>query len=139
MSQYNYIQTLGDEEFKRLTGVKSSTFEQMILLLVEAEKVQKIKSGKTHKLCIEDRLLLTLEYLREYRTYFHIASSYGVHETTAIRISKWVENVLVKSKEFALPGRKALLKSDMEYEVILIDAAESPCERPKKKLGRKNE
>ena len=139
MSQYNYIQTLGDEEFRRLTGVKRSTFEQMILLLVGAEKVQKIKSGKPHKLCIEDRLLLTLEYLREYRTYFHIASSYGVHETTAIRISKWVENVLVKSKEFALPGRKVLLKSDMEYEVILIDAAESPCERPKKKLGRKNE
>ena len=139
MSQYDYIKKLGDEEFRRLTGVKKNTFEQMILLLVEAEKVQKIKSGKPYKLCMEDRLLLTLEYLREYRTYFHIANSYGIHETTAIRVSKWVEDVLVKSKEFSLPGRKALLKSDMEYEVILIDAAESPCERPKKKLGRKNE
>jgi len=139
MTQYDHIKTLGDEEFRRLTGVKKGTFERMILLLLEAEKVQKIKSGKPHKLCIEDRLLLTLEYLREYRTYFHIASSYGVHETTAIRISKWIENILVKSKEFSLPGRKALLKSDMEYEVILIDAAESPCERPKKKLERKNE
>ena len=139
MSQYDYIRTLGEEEFRRLTGVRRSTFEQMLLLLVEAEKVQKIKSGKPYKLCMEDRLLLTLEYLREYRTYFHIASSYGIHETTAIRISKWVENVLVKSKEFSLPGRKALLKSDMEYEVILIDAAESPCERPKKKLSIKSE
>ncbi len=81
---------------------------------------------------MEDRLLLTLEYLREYRTYFHIASSYGIHETTAICISRWVENVLVRSKAFSLPGRKALLKSDMEYEVILVDATESPCERPKK-------
>lgn len=133
MSQYEQIKTLGEEDFRRLTGVKRSTFEKMILLLIEAEKVQKIKSGKPHKLCIEDRLLLTLEYLREYRTYFHIANSYGVHETTAMRISKWVENVLVKAKEFALPGRKALLKNDMKYEVILIDAAESPCERPKKK------
>ena len=138
MSQYDYIKTLGDEEFRRLTGVKKTTFEQMIFLLVEAEKAQKMKSGKPHKLCIEDRLLLTLEYLREYRTYFHIASSYGIHETTAIRISKWVENVLVKSKEFSLPGRKALLKSDMEYEVILIDASESPCERPKKKSDKKS-
>ena len=138
MSQYDYIKILGEEEFRRLTGVKRSTFEQMILLLVKAEKAQKIKSGKPHKLCMEDRLLLTLEYLREYRTYFHIASSYGIHETTAIRISKWVENVLVKSKEFSLPGRKALLKSDMEYEVILIDASESPCERPKKKSGIKS-
>jgi hypothetical protein len=32
-----------------------------------------------------------------------------------------------------LPGRKALLKSDMEYEVVLIDVTETPIERPKKK------
>jgi hypothetical protein len=38
----------------------------------------------------------------------------------------------MKSGEFALPGRKALLKSDMDYEVILVDATESPIERPKK-------
>ncbi|EHL29001.1 hypothetical protein LDG_8997 [Legionella drancourtii LLAP12] len=31
-----------------------------------------------------------------------------------------------------MPGRKALLKSDVEYEVVLIDATESPIERPKK-------
>lgn len=79
MSQYDYIKTLGVEEFRRLTGVKKDTFARMVMLLLEAEKVQKIKSGKPHKLCMEDRLLLTLEYLREYRTYFHIASSYGIH------------------------------------------------------------
>ena len=88
---------------------------------------------------MEDRLLLTLEYLREYRTYFHIANSYGIHETTAIRISRWVEEALVKSQEFSLPGRKALLKSDMEYEVILVDATESSCERPKKRSKIKSE
>lgn len=139
MTQYNHIKTLGDEEFRRLTGVKRTTFNQMILLLLEAEKEQKIKSGKPYKLCMEDRLLLTLEYLREYRTYFHIANSYGIHETTAIRISRWIEGALIKSKEFSLPGRKALLKSDIEYEVILVDSAESPCERPKKEgLKRKS-
>ena len=35
MSQYDYIKTLRDEEFRRLTGVKRTTFEQMIFLLVE--------------------------------------------------------------------------------------------------------
>lgn len=139
MAQYDHIKTLGDEEFRRLTGVKRGTFKQMLLLLCKAEKAQKMKSGKPHKVCMEDRLLLTLEYLREYRTYFHIGSSYGIHETTAIRISRWVEDVLIKSKEFSLPGRKALLKSDMKYEVILIDAAESACERPKKRLERRSE
>ncbi len=46
--------------------------------------------------------------------------------------SRWIENILIKTKEFALPGRKALLNNDNEFEVILIDAVESPIERPKK-------
>jgi hypothetical protein len=43
-----------------------------------------------------------------------------------------VENTLIKDGTFALPGRKALLKSDVEYGAVLIDATESPVERPKK-------
>lgn len=36
-----------------------------------------------------------------------------------------MEDVLIKSEEFSLPEKKELLKSDMEYEVILIDASET--------------
>ncbi|KJV51971.1 DDE superendonuclease family protein [Orientia tsutsugamushi str. Gilliam] len=36
---------------------------------------------------------------------------------------------LVKHLNFALSGRKAIMKSDMNYEVVLIDATESPIER----------
>ena len=43
-----------------------------------------------------------------------------------------VEDTLIKHPSFALPGRKALVKSEMEYECILIDATETPIERPKK-------
>jgi hypothetical protein len=75
---------------------------------------------------------MTLEYLREYRTYFHISQSYGVSESSAFKTVRWVENTLIKHPDFALPGRKALLKSDIEYDVILVDATESPIERPKK-------
>jgi DDE superfamily endonuclease len=75
---------------------------------------------------------MTLEYLREYRTYFHIGQSYGISESSAYKAVKWVEDTLIKHPDFALPGRKALLKNDMEYEVVLIDATESPIERPKK-------
>ena len=45
---------------------------------------------------------------------------------------RWVEDTLIKHPDFALPGRKELLKSDAEYDVILIDATETPIERPKK-------
>ncbi|KJV77293.1 DDE superendonuclease family protein [Orientia tsutsugamushi str. TA716] len=71
-------------------------------------------------------------YLREYRTYFHIGQNYGISESSAYKAVKWVEDTLVKHLNFALPGRKVIMKSDMNYEVVLIDATESPIERPKK-------
>lgn len=77
-------------------------------------------------------LLISLEYIREYRTYFHISQSYGVSETTAYKTARWVEDTLIKHPDFALPGRKALLKSDVEYAIVLVDATETPIERPKK-------
>ena len=76
---------------------------------------------------------MALEYIREYRTYFHIATNYGISESVAYKIIRWIENTLIKHPDFALPGRKALLKNDMEYEVVLVDASETPIERPKKK------
>jgi transposase len=130
--KYNSIKELEDEKFRRLTGVKCTTFEKMIGILSEADKQKKAKGGRKSKLSIEDRLLMTLEYIREYRTYFHVSQSYGVSESTCYETIKWIENTLIKHRDFALPGRKALLKSDMEYELVLIDATETPIERPKK-------
>jgi hypothetical protein len=75
---------------------------------------------------------MALEYLREYRTYFHISRSYGISESACYRNIRCVEDILIKDKQFSLPGRKALLRNDMEYELVLIDATESPIERPKK-------
>jgi hypothetical protein len=43
-----------------------------------------------------------------------------------------VENTLVKSGKFSLPGKKALYGDDSEVEVVLVDVTESPVERPKK-------
>jgi hypothetical protein len=133
MGKYETVEKLKKEEFRRLTGVKRETFEKMLEVLKEGEKVQKAQGGKPNKLPMEERLLMTLEYLREYRTYFHVGQSYGVGESVCWRNCRWVEDCLIKSKIFGLPGKKALLKSDHEFEVILLDAAESPIERPKKK------
>jgi hypothetical protein len=130
--KYPIIQNYPDDLFRRLTGVKRCTFEKMSTILEEAERIKKALGGKTNRLSIQDRLLMTLEYLREYRTYFHVASSYGLSESACYKNIRWVEDTLIKHPKFALPGRKALLKSDIEYELILIDATESPIERPKK-------
>ena len=41
----------------------------------------------------------------------------------------------IKDGTFSLPGKKELLKSDAEYEMILIDSTETPIERPQKNKG----
>ena len=130
--KYEQIKDESQEGFRRLTGIKRTTFDVMINILSEADTLLKSQGGKPNKLAIEDRLLMALEYLREYRTYFHISRSYGISESACYRNIRWVEDTLIKDGKFSLPGRKALLKSDMEYEVVLIDATETPIERPKK-------
>lgn len=130
--KYEQTKTLDDEKFRRLTGVKRATFEKMVGILKDADKKKKAKGGRNKKLSIEDQLLMSLEYLREYRTYFHVGQNYGVSESSAYLTIKWVEDRLIKHPDFALPGKKALLKNDMEYEVVLIDATETQVERPKK-------
>lgn len=130
--KFEKVKELDEEKFRRLAGVKRTTFNKMVLILEQSSKDKKIKGGRKNKLSTENMLLMTLEYIREYRTYFHISQSYGVSESTAYKTVKWVENTLIKHPDFALPGRKALLKSDLEYEVVLIDATETAIERPKK-------
>jgi len=130
--KFGQIKEESPEGFRRLTGIKRTTFDVMISILREADALLKSQGGKPNKLTIEDRLLMALEYLREYRTYFHISRSYGISESACYRNIRWVEDTLIKDGKFSLPGRKALLKSDVEYEVVLIDATETPIERPKK-------
>ncbi|MGB8088253.1 MAG: transposase family protein, partial [Candidatus Rhabdochlamydia sp.] len=69
--RYDCLKEFKDEEFRRLTGVKRSTFEKMVDILKEAESSKKLLGGRPNRLSIEDQLLMALEYIREYRTYFH--------------------------------------------------------------------
>jgi len=130
--KYETLNTYSDKQFRRISGVKRKTFERMIEILVVAQKEKLSKGGRKPKLCLEDMLLAALEYWREYRTYAHIAASYGIHESNIYHAIKWVEDTLIVDGSFSLPGKKALLKTDMGYEVILVDATETPIERPKR-------
>jgi hypothetical protein len=129
------LEVLKDLNFRRLTGIYPKTFEKMIEILKEAHLKKKARGGRPNKLSVEDMLLMSLEYWREYRTFFHISVNYGLSESNTYYAIKWVEDVLIKDGTFSLPGKKALLDEDSEFEVILPDATETPIERPKR--GRK--
>ena len=127
------ISNLSDAVFRRRTGVKKKTFALMIEIIKKAEKEEmKKKTGRPKKLSVKERLLMTLEYLREYRTYFHISQSYGISESVCYENIKKIENILIKSKEFSLPKKKEVILNENNIEVIVVDATENHIERPKK-------
>lgn len=116
-------------DFKRMYGVTPETFWKMVQVVRNAKQGSR---GSYSKLSIPDQILLTLQYWREYRTLFHIAQDWEVHESTAQRTVKRIENMLIKSQEFSLPGQREMSKSDTEIELVIIDVAETEIERPKK-------
>ena len=68
--------------FKRLTGVYKKTFRLMVREVNKYDQ-KKVKSkcnnrSRPFKLCVEDQILLTLMYYREYRTQFHIGGTYQI-------------------------------------------------------------
>ncbi len=60
---YADLKDRAEGPFKRLTGVRPATFLDMCAAL---EKHLPL-GGRLPKLCVQDRLLLTLMYWREYR------------------------------------------------------------------------
>jgi transcription initiation factor TFIIIB Brf1 subunit/transcription initiation factor TFIIB len=130
--KYDQIKNYADAQFRRITGVKRPTFEKMLEILSMAHIEKHRRRGRNPKLCMEDRLLAALEYWREYRTFAHIAASYGVSESSIFKTIRWIEDVLIKDGTFSLPGKKALLNKENEYETAQIDATETPVERPKR-------
>lgn len=101
-----------------------------MVAIVKAKEKNKKKPGRPSKLRIEDQILLTLQYLREYRTYYHIGKDWKICESSVCRIVLKIENILIQSRKFSLPGKKKLLDSSLDEDLILMDVMESPIERP---------
>lgn len=128
---YEQLKSLKPSAFKRRCGVHRDTFEQMAEAL-RPHLDRRGKRGGQPKLTVEDQLLVVLEYWREYRTQFHIATSWGLSESAVCRLIQKVETVLMGSGKFRLPGKKQLYANAQTWSVLVVDVTESPIERPKK-------
>jgi hypothetical protein len=129
---YEQIKDLRPALFKRYCGVKPETFHKMVTVVSLHLAETRIKTGRPPKLSVEAQVLMTLEYWREYRTFFHLAKSWDLHEASVWRTICRVEDILTRSRAFTLPGKKKLQMSDHEIEFIVVDVTETPIERPKK-------
>jgi hypothetical protein len=125
-------QNLSPAHFKRRFGVHRTTFKQLLKALKPLWRATP-KPGVKPKLALADRVLVCLEYWREYRTYFHIGSSWGVSEATVCRIVRWVEDHLMQCGQFRLAGKKQLVRGFGIPQVVVMDVTESPIERPKRR------
>jgi transcriptional antiterminator len=134
MNHYEKTQRLNDADFKQIIGVKRGTFAAMVEVLTAEYREKHKKGGRNPKLTLEEQLIMTLKYLRQYVTQKELAYEFEVGEATVHDTIVWVENTLVRDEKFKLPGKKVLLEDD-SIEVVLVDVTECPIERPKKNSG----
>lgn len=127
--RYEKAKELKEQDFKRWCGVKKETFVMMCEVVKEV--LRRETRGRKSALAVEDQVLLTLGYWREYRTMFHLGQDVGLHESNVSRIIEKVENILIKCGKFSLPSKRRLLEeSGLTYTIV--DVTEMTVERPKK-------
>lgn len=134
MNHYEKTQRLSDVDFKQIIGIKRKTFAAMVEILALEYLKKHAQGGRKPKLALEEQLIMTLKYLRQYVTQKELAYEFEIGEATVHDTIVWVENTLVKDEKLKLPGKKALLE-DENIEIILVDVTECPIERPKKNSG----
>ena len=129
---------LSNKQFRRVVGVKKTTFSKLIELLRPKWIIRRKSGGPKPKLGLENQLLLTLSYWRNYGTFLETGTKFGVSETLAWKICRWIEDNLKTEKTLHLPGKKQLLSGKEKYEIVAFDVTECPIERPKRrKRGRR--
>lgn len=136
--RWKNLNRLSNNQFRRVVGVKKTTFKKLVELLKHKWVSRRQAGGPKPKLNLEDQLLLTLSYWRNYSTYLETGTKFGVCESAAFYICRWIEDNLKNEKTLHLPGKKELLSGKSKYEIVVFDVTECPIERPKRrKFGRR--
>lgn len=134
MTPYAQLPTHNPEEFLRTVGLSQEDFQHLNEKLADYLDKQKVlkpltkRGRKDSKLILEDRLLLTLYYLRHYPTLLNLGAVFGISESYCHKIYTRTARVLAKIEK--LPNRKALLQESTT--TLVIDVSEQPIERPVK-------
>ena len=145
MTPYSQLPVNNPEEFMRTVGLSKEDFQHLndkaasYIDLQKALNPLTLRGRKDSKMALEDRLLLTLYYLRHYPTLINLAAVFGISESYCHKIYTRTARILVKIEK--LPNRKALLEDPSA--TLAIDVTEQPIERPVKKQksyysGKKN-
>jgi hypothetical protein len=136
MNKFEKLMSLKDGElFKLLTGVTKEVFLQMYEILKDKYIcVHTTKGGNPNGIPVGLKLVIALEYWREYRSMRHMAFDYEIPVSTLCDSILWVEDILSNSPKFQITDLKEKFKKredlDNPIRVVLIDVEEQPIERP---------
>jgi hypothetical protein len=132
MTRVVTVKNRSPEKCIRAVGIRLDQFltlRDQMLICIRAEqeaRPMKKRGKKAVILTVEDKLRLTLTYLRHYPTFEQIGQQFGICESYAHKVYQQYLDRLVNVCH--LPGRKALLDADLM--AILMDVTEQPIERP---------
>ncbi|MDR2641515.1 MAG: transposase family protein [Planctomycetaceae bacterium] len=114
------------------------TFFQLLAIIRIADAQRHRLGGRPGRIPLENKLLWTLQYWREYRTIEHLAYEYNTVVSHIHDEIDWIENALIEDGAFCLQGKEVLQNyTNTPYQTVAVDETEHPVERPKKnkKIG----
>ena len=132
MRRFTTVSRQSPEDFLRDVGITHDQFllvRDQLLLLITTERTRwpmKRRGKQSSQLTVEDKLLLTLTYLRHYATFQQLGQQFGISESYAYKIYDRYRQYLLTL--LRVPGRKALLAPGLT--ALLLDVTEQPIERP---------
>ena len=145
MDKFTNVSQDSPEDFLRDIGIPLDTFldiSKKISNYISDQKEKRpiTKRGLKPRMSIENKLLLTIYYMRHYMTFIRLGKEFNISESYANKIFHKITNILIKILK--LKNRNELLNGDLG--TLLIDASEQPIERPKNKQkqyysGKKND
>ena len=133
MNPFEKYQQQSRDNFVRTVGLSLEQFQSLVELIKVYLQDQKqncplSRRGLKSKLSMENQLLLTLLYRRDYPTFIKLGLQFGLSESYANKIYHKISTIMVKILH--VKNRQALLEDNLETRVV--DVTEQPLERPQK-------
>jgi len=129
-----------EDKFKRLYGIKYTTFKEALKDIKDFENKRKKQLGRPQKLTYSKQLKMYLIHLKEDVTCLFLGNTFGISETNCWKIIQKIEKILLQSKKFQVKNEK---ETSQDIQEVIIDATEVEIQNIKKEKnlysGKKKE
>lgn len=130
---FRKLDKLSDKKFLRMVGLPKqcfSTLVEKIKIEIEQQQIGKpiMNRGIKGTFLLEDKILVTLYYLRHYPTLESLGGIFSISTSYVHKIYKKYSSIMVKL--FHVEGAKSLTSATLT--TVLMDVTEQEIERPTK-------